>query len=92
MATSIKQIKEESHSLLRKYQGWQVQLLRHELDRTGKMIIQAGGTIPDVRNEHGEEVVEKRLMLNEILHWVPQAATVEPVIGAESETIAGGIA
>ena len=75
MATSIRQIKEESHSLLRKYQGWMVELLRHELDNTGKMIIQAGGTIPDVRDEHGEEVVEKRLMLTEILHWVPQGVT-----------------
>ena len=75
MATSIRQIKEESHSLLRKYQGWMVELLRHELDNTGKMIIQAGGTIPDVRDEHGEEVVEKRLMLTEILHWVPQDIT-----------------
>ena len=95
MTSSIKQVKVETFNLLQKYQGWMVEILRHELEHTRNRIIQAGGVIPDVRDEQGEEIIEARLMLTEIISWVPDLPTplsiqeTERKTETETETEAG---
>jgi len=69
---SIKQVKVETFNLLQKYQGWMIEITKNELEQTRNRIIQAGGVIPDVRDERGEAVIEKRLLLTEMISWVPE--------------------
>jgi hypothetical protein len=85
MTSSIKQVKVETFNLLQKYQGWMVEILRHELEHTRNRIIQAGGVIPDVRDEQGEEIIEARLMLTEIISWVPDLPISLPIKEIELE-------
>lgn len=73
MATKskIQELKVETYNQLSQLQGWGLLILRHELELTQVRIIQAGGTIPDVNGSEGTSVIEKRLLLRDIVSWVP---------------------